>query len=86
VVLGEGAIKLGLEHSRMLPGLNEFFLQRLCPEHRIAIPLEHIGLLSGSLHDILQKATIIIRVLKSKRFRLLKGTVTYLHPLLGPPH
>jgi hypothetical protein len=70
----------------MLPGLNEFFLQRLCPEHRIAIPLEHIGLLSGSLHDILQKATIIIWVLKSRRFRLLNGIVTYLHPLLGPPH
>jgi hypothetical protein len=68
VVLGEGAIKLGLEHGGMLPGLNEFFLQRLCPEHRIAIPLELIGLLSGSLHDILQKATIIIRVLKSRRF------------------
>jgi hypothetical protein len=65
VVLGEGAIKLGLEHDRVLLGLSEFFLQRLCPEHRIAIPLEHIGLLSGSLDDILQKATIIW-VLKSR--------------------
>jgi hypothetical protein len=85
VVLGEGAIKLGLEHGRVLPGLSEFFLERLCPEHRITIPLEHIGLLTGSLHDILQKA-IIIRVFKSRRFQLLKGTDTYLHPLLGPPH
>jgi hypothetical protein len=59
VVLGEGAIKLGLEHGGVLPGFSEFFLQRLCPEHRIAKPVEHIGLLSGSLHNILQKATII---------------------------
>jgi hypothetical protein len=51
-------------HGGVLPGLGEFFLQCLCPEHRIAIPLEHIRLLSGSLHDILQKATII-RVFKS---------------------
>jgi hypothetical protein len=40
----------------------------------------------GSLHDILQKAIIIIRVLKFGGFRLLQGTVTYLHPLLGPAH
>jgi hypothetical protein len=60
----------------VLPGLIEFFLQRLCPEHCIAIPLEHIGFLSGSLHDILQKAIIITWVLKSGGIRLLKGTVT----------
>jgi hypothetical protein len=66
MALGEGTIKLGLEHGGMLPGLNKFFLQRLCREHRIAIPLEHIRLLSGSLHDILQKATFIIQVLKSR--------------------
>jgi hypothetical protein len=65
MVLGEGTVKLGLEHGRVLPGFIEFLLQRLCPEHRITIPLEHIRLLSGSLHDILQKATIIIRVFKS---------------------
>jgi hypothetical protein len=53
VVLGEGTIKLGLEYGGVLPGLIEFFLQCLCPEHYIAIPLEHIGFLSGSLHDIL---------------------------------
>jgi hypothetical protein len=64
----------------VLPGVVEFFLKRLCSEHRITIPLEHIRLLSGSLHDILQKAIIIIRVLKSGGFRLLNGTVTYLHP------
>jgi hypothetical protein len=67
MVLGEGAIKLGLEHGGVLPGLSEFFLQQLYSEHCIAIPLEHIGLLSGSLHDILQKASII-RVLTSERF------------------
>jgi hypothetical protein len=41
---------------------------------------------SGSLHDILHKATIITWVLNSGRIRLLKGTVTYLHPLLSPAH
>jgi hypothetical protein len=66
----------------VFPGLSEFFFQHLCPEHCIAIPLEHLGLLSGSLHDILQKATIIW-VLTSERFRLLKSTDAYLHPLLG---
>jgi hypothetical protein len=59
VVLGEGTIKLGLEHGGVLPGFIEFLLQRLYPEHCITIPLEHIRLLSGSLHDILLKATII---------------------------
>jgi hypothetical protein len=59
VVLGKGAIKLGLEHGGVLPGLIEFFIQRLCPEHCIAIPLKHIGFLSGPLHNILQKAIII---------------------------
>jgi hypothetical protein len=70
----------------VLPGFIEFFLQRLCPEHRIATPLEHIRLLSGSLHDIPQKAKIVIRVLKFGGFRLLKGTITYLHSLLSPAH
>jgi hypothetical protein len=42
----------------VFPGLREFFLQNLSPEHCVAEPLEHLGLLSGPLHDILQKATI----------------------------
>jgi hypothetical protein len=42
----------------VLPGLGEFFLQCLSPKHRVAEPLEHLGLLSGPFHDILQKATI----------------------------
>jgi hypothetical protein len=42
----------------VLPGLGEFFLQNLGLEHRVAEPLEHLGLMSGPLHDILQKATI----------------------------
>jgi hypothetical protein len=37
----------------MFLGLGEFFLQNLGPEHRVAEPLEHLGLLSGPLHDIL---------------------------------
>jgi hypothetical protein len=38
----------------VLPGLREFFLQCFRSEHRIAISLEHLKFLSGSLHDILQ--------------------------------
>jgi hypothetical protein len=37
----------------VLPGLGEFFIQCFRPEHRIAITLEHLIFLSGSLHDIL---------------------------------
>jgi hypothetical protein len=58
VVLGERVIELGLEHGGVLFGLSEFFLQSLGPEHRVAEPLEHLGLLARPLHDILQKATI----------------------------
>jgi hypothetical protein len=54
VVLGEGAIELGLEHGGVLLGLGEVFLQSLGPEHRVAKPLEHLGFLPGPLHDILQ--------------------------------
>jgi hypothetical protein len=70
----------------VLLDLNEFFLQRFCPEHCIAITLEHIEFLLGSLQDILQKAIIIIWALKSGGIRLLKGSVAYLHPLLSPAH
>jgi hypothetical protein len=55
-----------LQHGGVLPGLVEFLLQHLRPKHCVAIPLEHIGFLSGSLHDILQKTTTITRVLSSK--------------------
>jgi hypothetical protein len=41
----------------VFPGLGEFFLQSLGPEHRIAEPLEHLGFLPGPLHDILQKGS-----------------------------
>jgi hypothetical protein len=86
VVLGEGTIELGLQHGGVLSGLVEIFFQRFRPEHCIAIPLEHIGFLSGSLHDILHKATIITRVFSFDGIRLLKGTVTYLDPWLSPAH
>jgi hypothetical protein len=65
VVLGEGTIKLGLQHGGVLPGLVEFLLQRFRPEHNV---------------------TIITWVLNSGGTRLLKGTITYLHPLLNPAH
>jgi hypothetical protein len=53
MVLGAGAVKLRLEHGRVLPGLCELFLQCFRPEHCIAVPLEHVRFLSGSIHDIL---------------------------------
>jgi hypothetical protein len=65
MVLGEGTIKLRLEHGRVLLGLGEFFLQCFRPEHRIAISLEHLRFLSGSVHDILQQTTIVTRVLST---------------------
>jgi hypothetical protein len=70
----------------VLPNLIELFLQRLFPEHCIAIPLELIRLLSGPLDDILQKAMIITRVLQSGGIRLLKSPVLYLHPLFSSAH
>jgi hypothetical protein len=38
----------------VLLGLYELFLQGLRPEHCVAVSLEHVRFLSGSLHDILQ--------------------------------
>jgi hypothetical protein len=49
----------------VLPGLREFFLQCFRPEHCIAVSLEHLRFLLGSLHDILQQTTIVIRVLST---------------------
>jgi hypothetical protein len=63
VGLGEGTIELGLQHGGVLPGLVEFLLQRFPSKHCITIPLEHIGLLSRSLHDILHNATTLTWVL-----------------------
>jgi hypothetical protein len=65
MVLGEGTIKLRLEHGEVLPGLSEFFFQCFRPEHCITISLEHLRFLSGSLHDILQQTTTVIRVLNT---------------------
>jgi hypothetical protein len=65
MVLGEGAVKLRLEHGGVLPGLCEFSLQCFRPEHCIAVSLERLRFLSGSLHDILQQATTVIRVLST---------------------
>jgi hypothetical protein len=49
----------------VLPGLREFFLQCFRPEHCVAVALEHVRFLSGSLHNILQQATTFIRVLNT---------------------
>jgi hypothetical protein len=78
VVRGEGAIEFGLEHGVVLPGLGEFFLQCLRPEHHVVEPLEHIGLLVEGNNSYLGT--------RSTGTRLLKGTVTYLHPLLDTMH
>jgi hypothetical protein len=53
MVLGEGAVKLRLEHGGVVPGLREFSLQCFRLEHCIAVSLERLKFLSGSLHDIL---------------------------------
>jgi hypothetical protein len=53
MILGEGAVKLRLEHGGVLPGLYELFLQGLRPEHCVAVSLEHVRFFSGSLYDIL---------------------------------
>jgi hypothetical protein len=63
MVLGEGAVKLRLEHGEVLPGLRELFLQCFRPEHCIAVSLKHIRFLSGSLHDILQQTIAVTWVL-----------------------
>jgi hypothetical protein len=45
-----------LQQSRVLLGLVQLLLQGLRAEHCVVIPLKHIGFLSGSLNDVLQKA------------------------------
>jgi hypothetical protein len=72
MVLGEGSIQLGLQQSGVLPGLARFFLQRLRAEHCVAVPLEHVRFLLGSLHDILHKTTISIEYSMPQGNRLLK--------------
>jgi hypothetical protein len=63
MILGEGAVKLGLEHGGVLPGLHELFFQGLRPENCVAVSLEHVRFLSGSFHDILQQTTVVTWVL-----------------------
>jgi hypothetical protein len=63
MILGEGAVKLRLEHGGVLPGLYKLFFQGFRPEHCVAVSLEQVRFLSGSLHDILQQTTAVTRVL-----------------------
>jgi hypothetical protein len=49
----------------VLPGLREFFLQCFRLEHCVAVALEHVRFLSGSLHDILQQTITITQVLST---------------------
>jgi hypothetical protein len=58
--------KARLQHGGVLSGSCELSLQCFCPEHSIAVSLERLRFLSGSLHDILQQATTVIRVLSSQ--------------------
>jgi hypothetical protein len=46
-----------LEQSRMLLRLVKLLLQGLNAEHCVVVPLQQIGLLAGSLSNILQRAT-----------------------------
>jgi hypothetical protein len=87
VILGKGTIKLRLEHGGVLPGLGDFFIQCFRPEHRIAISLEHLRFLMGSLHDILQQTVIVnLGTQHLSQFNCSRVLITYLHPLLGPAH
>jgi hypothetical protein len=43
----------------LLPGFRELFLQCFRPDHCVAIALEHVRFLSGSLHEILQQTTTV---------------------------
>jgi hypothetical protein len=47
----------------VLPSLYELFLQGLRPEHCVAVSLEHVRFLAGSLRDILQEITTVTWVL-----------------------
>jgi hypothetical protein len=47
----------------VFPGFRELFLQCFRPEHCVALALEHVRLLSGSLRDILQEITTVTWVL-----------------------
>jgi hypothetical protein len=85
MVLGKGSIQLGLQQGGVFPGLVELLLQRLCSEHCVAVSLEHVRFLSGPLHDILHKATIIIEY-STLWNSTTEGTATYLHPLLSTAH
>jgi hypothetical protein len=86
VVLGEGAIKLGLEHGGVLPGFSEFFLQSFRPNYCIAIPLEHVRLFVGISPRHPAQGNNSYLGTRSVGTRLLKSTDTYIHPLLGTPH
>jgi hypothetical protein len=81
MVLGEGAVKLRLEHGGVLPGLHELFLQCFHPEHCIAVSLEHIKFLSGSLHDILQQTIAGTWVLSTYGRLTIQGyrQLTFIH-------
>jgi hypothetical protein len=50
----------------VLPGLHKLFLYGLGPEHRVAVPLKHVGLLPGPLCDVLQQTTNVNWVLNTK--------------------
>jgi hypothetical protein len=54
MVQGEGAVKLGLEQRGVLPRLVQVLLQRLSVDDCVAISLEELGLLLGSLHKDMQ--------------------------------
>jgi hypothetical protein len=59
MILGEGAVKFRLKDGGVLPGLRELFFQCFRPEHCIVVSLEHVRLLLGPHHDILQQTTAV---------------------------
>jgi hypothetical protein len=42
------------------------FLQGFCLEYCVAVPLKHVGLLPGPLHDVLHQTTKVKWVLNTK--------------------
>jgi hypothetical protein len=74
-----------LQQGIVFPGLVELLLQRLCSKYCVAVSLEHVRFLSGPLHDIRHKTTMIIEY-STLWNSTTQGTATYHHPLLSTAH
>jgi hypothetical protein len=57
MVLGKGAIKLGLEQHRVLLSFVQLLLQSFSSDDHVTVPLQELGLLTGPLHQALRRIT-----------------------------